>query len=558
MALTLTFHGAAECVTGFCARLSSDDFTLLIDCGMFQGSKTLKALNYEPFPFDVSKVDAVLLTHAHIDHSGMLPKLMRAGYSGPIYATAATRALCEVMLADAGDIQESEVFHLNRRNQQRGRPQVEPVYTARDAANTMDLFRKVKIDDMVDIVPGVKARYWNAGHMLGAASIELIVEVDGETQTLLFSGDLGAGGQDYLPEPTGPSGIDHLVLESTYGDREREAADTVGRRRLLAEELRQAHAAGGPLLMPTFAVGRAQELLLDLLAVMESGEAPRGEIFLDSPLAIEATDVFLERGWNRDTETNSFTKLSHAAHLHYLMKPQESDQLERLRDWHIILAGSGMCDAGRIRRHLKRLLWRPEVTVLISGFQAAGTLGRLLVDGKRLVRIQGDDVRVKARIRVIDVYSAHADAAGLVRWASDRQPIKAQVFLAHGEPGALEGLSERLKAAGFDPARIAIPALDQTFQLSPSGGARLIGARPPRLAPGRAASLDWHNERADLFVRLNARIQEAPSEEARQRLLRALAAVLDAADAEAGSSYPDTATDPTTPKVTDGVQSDDV
>ncbi|WP_421738129.1 MBL fold metallo-hydrolase RNA specificity domain-containing protein [Caulobacter sp.] len=529
MAVSLTFHGAAECVTGFCARLSGEGFSILIDCGMFQGSKTLKALNYDPFPFDVDAIDAVLLTHAHIDHSGMLPKLMRAGYSGPIYATAPTRALCEVMLADAGEIQESEVFHLNRRNQQRGRPLVEAVYTARDAAKTMDLFETVKLDQIVDIAPGVRARYWNAGHMLGACSVEVILGPDDDAERILFSGDLGAGGQDYLPEPTGAAGVDHLVLESTYGNRERQRVDTRERRRLLAEELRQAHAAGGPLLMPTFAVGRAQELLLDILAVMESGDAPRGEIFLDSPLAIEATDVFLARGWNRDTEANPFTSLRHAPNLHLLMKPQESDQLEKLRDWHIILAGSGMCDAGRIRRHLKRLLWRSEVTVLISGFQAAGTLGRLLVDGKKLVRIQGDDFQVKARIRVLDVYSAHADANGLVRWAMARQPIRGQVFLAHGEPEALAGLAERLETAGFPAGRITTPALDDTFELTRSE-ARQVAGRAPRLEPGKASALDWHNQRADLFARLNARIQEAPTEEARSRLLRALEAALDEAD----------------------------
>src|SRR5690606_30522423 len=188
-------------------------------------------------------------------------------------------------------------------------------------------------------------------------------------------------------------------------------------------------------------------------------------IFLDSPLAIEATDVFLERGWNRDTEANPFTQLRHASNLHYLMKPQESDRLEKLRDWHIILAGSGMCDAGRIRRHLKRLLWREEVTVLITGYQAVGTLGRLLVEGKKLVRIQGEDFRVKARIRSLDVYSAHADAGGLVEWVQARQPIRGEIFLAHGEPAALDGLAKRLEQTGFYPAKLVKPALDQAFVL---------------------------------------------------------------------------------------------
>ncbi len=531
MGLNLTFHGAAECVTGFCARLSGDGFNILIDCGMFQGPKTLKALNYEPFPFDVGAIDAVLLTHAHIDHSGMLPKLMKAGYQGPIYATAPTRDLCAVMLADAGGIQESEVHFLNRRNQHRGRPLVEPIYTERDARRTMDLFQKVKIEEIVEIAPGLQARFWNAGHMLGATSVEVIVAAGAgeEPVRILFSGDLGAGGQDYLPDPTGPAGIDHLVIESTYGDRERQKVDTAERRRLLAEELRQAHEAGGPLLMPTFAVGRAQELLLDLLAVMESGDAPQAEIFLDSPLAIEATDVFLDRGWNRDTETNPFTTLRHAPHLHYLMKPGDSDQLERLRDWHIILAGSGMCDAGRIRGHLKRLLWRREVTVLITGYQAVGTLGRLLVEGKKLVRIQGEDYRVKARIRTLDVYSAHADARGLVQWAQDRQPIRGQVFLAHGEPDGLKGLAERLEKAGFYPAKITTPVLDQSFELGREAAQPVVEGHP-RLAPGRASTLDWHNARADILARLGDRLEAAPDDESRLRMLLALERVLKTAE----------------------------
>lgn len=518
MALSLSFHGAAECVTGFCARLSGENFAILIDCGMFQGTKTLKALNYEPFPFDVEGIDAVILTHAHIDHSGMLPKLMKAGYRGPIFATAPTRDLCEVMLADSGEIQEGEVAFLNRRNQHRGRPLVEPVYTARDAKQTMELFERVKFEEVVEIAPGVRARFWTAGHMLGAASVEVMVGEGDDVTTILFSGDVGAGGQDYLPDPTGPAGIDHLVVESTYGDRERQRVDTAERRAMLAEELRQAHKAGGPLLMPTFAVGRAQELLLDLLAVMEAGDAPPGEIFLDSPLAIEATDVFLERGWNRDTEGNPFTPLRHASNLHYLMKPQESDQLEKLRDWHIILAGSGMCDAGRIRRHLKRLLWRKEVTVLITGYQAVGTLGRLLVEGKKLVRIQGEDFQVRSRIRTLDVYSAHADANGLVEWVQARQPIRGEIFLAHGEPAALDGLAKRLERTGFYPAKLITPALDQSFKLGPDQAER-IDTSPSRLQPGRAATLDWHNARADLLARLGEQLEGASSDAARLQLL---------------------------------------
>ena len=260
---------------------------------MFQGPKTLRALNHGPFSFEAARIDAVLLTHAHIDHSGLLPKLVRAGFRGPIQATRATRDLCEVMLADAADIQQGDVDHLNRRNQRRGLPRVRPIYGPEDVAPTLSLFRTVRFGDWEDILPGVRTRFWPAGHLLGAASIELEIEDDGKTVRLLFSGDLGSGAQPYLIRPDGPVGIDHVILESTYGDRLRDDLDLAERRKGLAEEVRQATAAGGPLLLPTFAVGRAQELILDLLAIMDAEPALATDIFLDSPLAIEATEVFL-------------------------------------------------------------------------------------------------------------------------------------------------------------------------------------------------------------------------------------------------------------------------
>lgn len=299
MSLKLSFHGAAGCVTGSCMRLETGRATLLIDCGMFQGSKTLKELNYRPFPFDVAEIDAVLLTHAHIDHSGLLPKLAKAGFSGPIYATTGTRELCAIMLADAGDIQESEVRQLNRRNARRGREQVEPIYTARDVEPTMALFRKIKLHEPQEVAPGVTATYWSAGHILGSATIELRVETKEGPVTLLFSGDLGPGGRDYMDDPEGPAGVDHLILESTYGVRDRPVLDGAARRALLAREINEAHAAGGPVLMPAFAVERAQELLADLLQLMEDGQVPPADVFLDSPLAIEATEVFRWRGHSR-------------------------------------------------------------------------------------------------------------------------------------------------------------------------------------------------------------------------------------------------------------------
>jgi metallo-beta-lactamase family protein len=524
MSIELSFHGAAGCVTGFCARLRTEHAVVLVDCGMFQGPKTLKALNYEPFPFDVDGVDAVLLTHAHIDHSGLLPKLMRAGFRGPILTTAGSRDLCEVMLPDAGDIQESEVRHLNRRNQRRGRDLVEPIFTTRDAVRTLAQFQTVKLEDEVRVAPGVSAVFWEAGHILGSASIEVRVQGAEGPVSILFSGDLGPGGRDFLPDPTGPAGVDHLVIESTYGGRVRPTLDPGARRRQLAQELREARKAGGPLLIPAFAVERSQELLADMQILFADGEVPEADVFLDSPLAIEATEVFRRRGWSTQHDRNPFEGLRSSGRLKFLSEPWESDQLDRLAGWHIILAASGMCEAGRVRKHLKRLLWRRDATVLLPGFQAAGTLGRFLADGARMVRIQGEDIAVRAHVRSLDIYSGHADAEGLVAWASARRPVRGKVFLTHGEPDALDGLRERLEGAGFAAEDLVVPVLDGRYRLSGVSAAEQPGRA--RLLPEVLARPDWHNARAKLLLDLNARLERLPDDAEREALLTRLSATL--------------------------------
>lgn len=519
----LSFYGAAGCVTGACMLLESHKSRVLVECGMFQGTKTLKQLNYGEFPFDAASLDAVLLTHAHIDHSGLLPKLQLAGFEGPIFATAGTRDLCEVLLPDAGSIQEIEVSQLNRRNRHRGGVDLTPIFTSADARDTLTQFQTVHLKEWVSVAPGVRARWWNAGHILGAASIEVELH-DDENEAplrLCFSGDVGPGDRDLADDPDGPSDIDHLIVESTYGGTERKEFDTATRRRILRDELRSAHAAGGPLLIPAFAVERTQELLVDLLALMESTEAPPGQIFLDSPLAIKATDVFLRSG-HRDSGHNPFKGLRESRLLRFTESAAESREIERQRGWHVIIAASGMCDAGRVRGHLRRLLPREDATVLIVGYQAFGTLGRLLLEGRRDVRIQGDEIAVRASIREIDVYSGHADASGLARWVQARTPISGTVFLNHGEPDSLTGMKSRLTADGLPVDRITIAELDQSYRIERNAPAILTAPALPRLTPEALTHLDWHNQRVSFLAAMQEKLNRAPDDKSRERLLKRL------------------------------------
>ncbi|WP_395645889.1 MBL fold metallo-hydrolase [Terricaulis sp.] len=515
----LQFFGAAGCVTGACMLLTTDTASVLVDCGMFQGSKTLKALNYEPFPFDVRNIDAVLLTHAHIDHSGLLPKLVLAGFRGVIYATQGTIDLCGVLLPDSGAIQEMEVETLNWRNARHGKGEVAPIFTKADAVASLKQFSAVPFRTWADVARGVRARWWNAGHILGAASIEVEVADGGASQTLLFSGDVGPGGRSFTDDPDGPNGVDHLIIESTYGNVERTPISEEERKRVLAAEIMAAHAAGGPLLAPAFAVERTQELITDLLDLMETDRAPPAPIFLDSPLAIRACDVFLRHD-DHDGMTTPFEKLRESRWLRFTEGVDESRAIERVRGWHIIMAASGMCDAGRVRHHLKRLLWRPEATVLLTGYQAIGTLGRLLQEGQTAVRIQGEDIKVEARIRSVDVYSGHADANGLVAWARGRG-VRGGILIMHGEPENAEGLRARLAAASPRGAPI-VAELDRVYRLSPRSPAVAEPAGRLRIPPSAVSRLDWHNARSALLAALNARLDAAPDDAAREAIIAQL------------------------------------
>ena len=521
MDVRLHFFGAAGSVTGSCYMLQAAGQTLLVDCGMFQGSKTEKELNYKPFPFDATKIDAVLLTHAHIDHSGMLPKLMRAGFKGPIHSTPGTKALASFLLPDSGGIQEMEVEQLNRRNQRFGNPEVTPVYTKRDAIACLELFRTAPLNTWVQVRPGIRARWWNAGHILGAGSIEVEITDGGAVERLLFSGDIGTGNSEFAADPTGPSGVDHIVMESTYGDQVREFLSPEQRQAKLVDEMQKAHALGGPLLIPAFAVERTQELVVDLLNAMNSGLAPRGPIFVDSPLAIRAMDTYLKYGRD-DDGSNPFKDLRESNWLQFTESVDESKNIERVKGWHVIVSSSGMCDAGRVRHHLRHLLWQQNATVMLVGYQAIGTLGRMLRDGKKTVRIMGDEITVNATIRALDIYSGHADANGLIAWVKARAPVSGSVFLVHGEPESRTGFQQRLIQSGLVGDRVIAPALDQSYSLEPGKAATADAEKPARIAPQATGRLDWHNRRAELLSAINQKLFAAKSDADREAILAKL------------------------------------
>ena len=530
MTVTVRACGAARTVTGLSLLFETPRTRFLVDCGMFQGPKTLKALNWEPFPYRPRDVAAVLLTHAHIDHSGLLPRLVKEGFRGPIHASGPTADLCAVMLPDSGHVQQMEVEHLNRRNRRRGRLPVEPIYTSADAVAAMRQFRPVPMDRWLEFgeLPGVRARWWNAGHMLGSASIELEIAEEGGPLRVLVSGDLGPDCAVFYQDPEGPHGLDHVFLESTYGDEDKPCVDHATRRERLAHIVQDAMHPNGALLIPAFAVERTQEICWDLVTLMQAGRIPQAPIMVDSPLAIRATQVFLDH--TDDIEDGESVKRAlRSPLLNFTETGEQSRRIAQTDGFHIVIAGSGMCDAGRIRHHLKRWLWAPEATVLLTGYQAEGTLGRLLVEGREEVRIQGETIRVQAQIRQIRDYSGHADAPELAAWLTARGPVAGGVFLVHGEPPAMEALAGRIATDGIvRRQQVKLPVLDDGWRL-PRGAAPVpveMGRR--RTNPAEAGRPDWHNARAALLLSIEDAIEKAPAGAGREALIARLRAALEA------------------------------
>jgi metallo-beta-lactamase family protein len=520
--LTLTFHGAAHGVTGSCFLLDTGKVKVLVDCGMFQGSKMERALNAREFPFRPPDLDAVLLTHAHIDHSGLLPKLVRDGFAGPIFATGATVDLCSVMLPDAAYIQEHDAERRNKRERRRHRQPEVPIYTIEDAHECQKQFSTVGYGEWLAVGDGMRARYWNAGHLLGSASIE--VEIDDGTRRptrLLFSGDLGPAGKPFQSGPEAPVDLDFVVCEGTYGAVDRPPNSVATRRSQLGEEVLAARTRGGALLIPSFAVERTQEVLVDLVALINEGRIPGFPIIIDSPLASRATQVFRRHASELGEDGGALERALDSPHVSVTETVEESKALDLQRGFHAVISASGMCDAGRIKHRLKNWLWRADATVLMVGFQAAGTLGRILLDGAQSVRIHGEEIAVAATIRSLDVYSGHADAPELEAWLVGRKPVTGAVFLVHGELPALNALQQR-SSSRLSPTQVIIPELDQAFDLE-NGQARAIARTSGRRLPQEQVGLpDSGNAEADLLLDISDTLSRAPDERSRAVIIRRL------------------------------------
>ncbi|NLI21992.1 MAG: MBL fold metallo-hydrolase [Clostridiales bacterium] len=446
--MKLTFLGAAREVTGSRYLLEACGKRMLVDYGMEQGENFFEN---EPLPVAASAVDYVFLTHAHIDHSGWLPLLYKQGFRGKIFATEATADLCEIMLKDSAHIQEMEAEWKNRKAKRSGDTFAEPLYTVDQATETMKLFVACKYDKPVDVCEGVTIKLVDVGHLLGSASIVVTLTEDGKTQRIAFSGDIGNLHQPLLRDPEYITGADYVVMESTYGDRSHPATpDYVGE---LVRILDDTFARGGNVVVPSFAVGRTQELLYFLRQIKQNGlvkSHPHFPVYVDSPLAVEATTIFNEH-MHDCTDEDTLALLKQGVNpirfedLRVSVTAEDSKAINDEPTPKVILSASGMCDAGRIRHHLKHNLWRPESTVLFVGYQSVGTLGRLLQDGEKRVKLFGEEITVRADIRKLSGISGHADREGLLKWIGSFTGEIRHVFVTHGENSVAEGFAAHLR-----------------------------------------------------------------------------------------------------------------
>ena len=434
----LTFIGATRQVTGSCYLLETSDSNILLECGLYQGSSIAERQNLQPFTFDVEKIDAVVISHTHLDHCGLLPKLVKEGYRGPIYMTTATYDLIKVMLTDAAHLEMKDTEWENKQRLRAGKPLIEPLYTQKDVEHTLSLRQAIQYSDTSNITKNVKLTYHDAGHILGSAIVEMQIQENKKSKTLVFSGDLGNSDTVLLKDPTVLEQADILLLESTYGDRNhRSMSGTVDE---FHEALNEAADNGGNVLIPSFALGRTQEVLFWIGKLYREGSLKQKHVFLDSPMAIAASDIYLKyvHLFNKK-DAEEFRKVANGNWeawlpiLKYTLTPEESMQLNKISGGAIIIAGSGMCSGGRIRHHLKNNLWRNNAHIMMVGFQVSGTLGRALVDGAKNITLFRNEIAVNAKIHTLGGFSAHADQTQLLKWAGHFKKPLPELYFVHGE-----------------------------------------------------------------------------------------------------------------------------
>jgi metallo-beta-lactamase family protein len=456
--MNIQFLGAAQTVTGSQHLISVNGSNILLECGLFQGKRRESFERNRNLPFDAAGVDALILSHAHIDHSGNIPNLVRSGFQGPIYCTFATRDLCSAMLRDSAYIQERDVEYVNKKRARNGEAPVEPIYTHADAIASLKHFVSVGYGRPVPVAPGVRCTFLDAGHILGSAMILLEIEEDERRIQLLFSGDLGRNHMPILRDPTPAPRADVLIIESTYGDRLHAPHEEAEQR--LLNLIGKTHAQGGKVVIPAFSVGRTQEIVYSLHRLASAGELPDVPIFVDSPLAVSVTEIFRLHPECYDEELQDF--LAQDRHpdpfgferLRYIRNVEDSKALNVLEGPAIIISASGMCEAGRIQHHLKHTVGDPHNAILIVAWQAPHTLGRRLVEQQKVVRIFGQEYRLRAHVETINGYSAHADQKGLLDWVRPIAPDLQHVFVVHGDPGPARALSDELSRLG---ARDVVP-----------------------------------------------------------------------------------------------------
>ena len=473
--MKVTFLGAAKTVTGSNYLVEGAGKKFLVDCGMYQGSAADELENADPFAFNIDEIDFMLLTHAHIDHSGRIPKLYNEGYRNPIYATKATCDLCSIMLPDSGHIQEMEIEWKNRKRLRKGEKPLPPLYTAEDAAKSIEIFSPVKYDQLIELDENIHVRFNDAGHMLGSSIIEVWINENGKQQKIVFSGDIGNNDIPLLSSPTMIEDADFLVMESTYGDRLHIRNDD--KAEMFLNIVYETLEKGGTVVIPSFAVGRTQEILYELNKIKEEEHSEDFykkynklmtiPVFVDSPLAISATEVFRENMDLFDDETQAMIKSGdnplEFPGLKFTRTAEESKELNTMDDSSIIISASGMCEVGRIKHHLKHHLWDPNSTILFVGYQAPGTLGRKIVEGAKNVRIFGEDIAVNARIEYIEGYSGHADQEWLMNFVYSFITKPKHIFLVHGEPQAQVVLKGKIESEARIP--VTIPSLGESYDL---------------------------------------------------------------------------------------------